>query len=68
MNLDFRKLSKSQQVEAIEEVLRQDNYGPAYLAHLIASGSYDVYGWFNFGGTLKGADYWIELRWELSGK
>jgi hypothetical protein len=68
MNLDFRKLSKAQQVEAINEVLTHPNYGPEFLAYLIAKGSYDVYGWFPFDATEKGSDYWINLRYELLSK
>jgi len=68
MNLDFRKLSRDQQVEAINEVLTQPNYGPGFLAYLIADESYDVYGWFDFRSSKRGSDYWIELRYELLSK
>jgi hypothetical protein len=64
MNLDFRKLSRAQQVEAINEVLTQDNHGPEQLAYLIASEDYDVYGWFDFFSSEKGVKYWIDLRLE----
>ena len=68
MNLDFRKLSKAQQVEAIDEVLTHPNYGPEQLAYLIASGSYDVYGWFDFASSKQGGEYWIKLKYELLSK
>ena len=68
MNLDFRKLSRAQQVEAINEVLTQPTYGPEQLAYLIASGSYDVYGWFDFTSSKSGSDYWVELKYELLSK
>jgi len=68
MNLDFRKLSRAQQVEAINEVLTQPNYGPEFLAYLIADESYDVYGWFAFDATKRGSDYWVGLKYELLSK
>lgn len=68
MNLDFRKLSRAQQVEAINEVLTQPNYGPEFLAYLIANGDYDVYGWFAFDTTKRGSDYWVGLKYELLSK
>lgn len=68
MNLDFRKLSGAQQVEAIDEVLTQFNYGPAFLAYLIANESYDVYGWFDFATSKRGSGYWVELKYELLSK
>jgi len=68
MNLDFRKLSRAQQVEAINEVLTQPNYGPEFLAYLIANESYDVYGWFPFDTSERGGDYWVGLKYELLSK
>jgi len=68
MNLDFRKLSRAQQVKAINEVLTQPNYGPEFLAYLIASESYDVYGWFDFATSEGGGGYWVELKYELLSK
>ena len=68
MNLDFRKLSRAQQVEAIKEVLTRTDYGPEQLAYLIASESYDVYGWFPFDITERGSGYWIGLKYELLSK
>ncbi len=68
MNLDFRKLSRAQQVEAINEVLTQPNYGPEFLAYLIADESYDVYGWFDFATSKRGGGYWVELKYELLSK
>lgn len=68
MNLDFRKLSRAQQVEAIDKVLTHPNYGPEFLAYLIALEKYDVYCWFDFGPSKSGSDYWIELKYELLSK
>jgi len=68
MNLDFRKLSRAQQVEAINEVLKRTDYGVEQLAYLIASESYDVYGWFPFDRTERGSEYWIGLKYELLSK
>jgi len=68
MNLDFRKLSRAQQVEAINEVLKRTDYGVEQLAYLIASESYDVYGWFDFSSSKSGSDYWVGLKYELLSK
>lgn len=68
INLDFRKLSRAQQVEAINEVLTQPSYGPGFLAYLIADESYDVYGWFDFSSSKRGGYYWVGLKYELLSK
>lgn len=64
MNLDFRKLDRTNQIKAIEEVLRQDSID--YLAFQINRDSMDVYGWFDFSKSKDGIDYWIDLRDEVN--
>jgi hypothetical protein len=64
MNLDFRKLSMSNQRLAIANLIRIENGSPNFLAYLFANESYDVYGWFNFTETTEGSAYWINLKYE----
>ena len=60
MNLDFKKLDRTNQIKAINEVLSQDNAD--YLAHLIQTDKMDVYSWFDFSRSKDGIDYWIDLK------
>lgn len=62
MNLDFRKLSMSDQHLAMANLMRIENGSPNFLAYLFANESYDVYGWFSFDQALEGGDYWINLK------
>jgi hypothetical protein len=59
MDLDFRKLERSEQIKAINDCIEINDV--SFLAYLMASDSYDVYGWFSFDKTLEGSDYWIDL-------
>jgi hypothetical protein len=62
MNLDFRKLSQSDQVKVLDNLYRIENGSNNYLAYLIANEKYDVYSWFGFDRSIEGADYWINLK------
>jgi hypothetical protein len=62
MNLDFRKLSREDQIKALDNLYREENGCNGFLAHLITSEQYDVYSWFSFSSTTEGADYWINLK------
>jgi hypothetical protein len=66
MNLDFKKLSVSDQVKAVENVIRLDSIN--YLCYLIGNGekSHDVYGWFVLGDSLEGDQYWYDVRNEIT--
>jgi hypothetical protein len=68
MNLDFKKLSVSDQVKAVENVIRLDSVG--YLCYLIGNGekSHDVYGWFALGLSLEGDQYWYDVANEINKK
>ena len=61
MNLDFRKLSREDQIKALDNLYSEENGCNDYLAHLITSGKYDVYSWFRFSKAKEGGDYWIDL-------
>ena len=62
MNLDFRKLSMSDQCKAVSNLIRIESDSPSYIAHLFNSGQYDVYSWFRFRDTVEGVDYWLNLK------
>lgn len=64
MNLDFRKLSMSDQHLAMANLIRIENGSPNFLAYLFANREYDVYGWFSFDKTIEGSEYWINLKYE----
>jgi hypothetical protein len=68
MNLDFRKLSMSDQHLAMANLIRIENGSPNFLAYLFANESYDVYGWFSFDKTIEGWEYWINLKYEQDEK
>ena len=61
MNLDFRKLSREDQIKALDNLYNVENGCNDYLAHLITSEQYDVYSWFSFSRSKEGGDYWVEL-------
>ena len=62
MNLDFRKLSMSDQRKAINNLMKIEGDSPNYITHLFANSQYDVYSWFRFQDTVEGVDYWINLK------
>lgn len=64
MNLDFRKLDRTNQIKAINEVFNQDSLD--YLAHLITNEQMDVYSWFDFSRSKDGINYWVNLRDEVN--
>ena len=61
MNLDFRKLSREDQIKALDNLYNVENGYNDYLAHLITKEKYDVYSWFSFSRSKEGSDYWIDL-------
>jgi len=65
MNLDFKKLSVSDQVKAVENVIRLDSV--SWLCYLIGNGekSHDVYGWFVLSDSLEGDQYWYDVTNEI---
>jgi hypothetical protein len=65
MNLDFKKLSVSDQVKAVENVIRLDSV--SWLCYLIGNGekSHDVYGWFTLSDSLEGSQYWYDVTNEI---
>lgn len=63
INFDFRDLSRSDQVKAIQNVI--DKEGVGFLAFLIAVGEYDIYGWFNLDKSNEGVKYWGNLKKEI---
>jgi hypothetical protein len=62
MKLDFRKLSRVDQIKAINNVIERDSVD--WLASLISRSTYDVYSWFIFGNSNEGEDYWLNLKKE----
>jgi len=68
MNLDFKKLSVSDQVKAVENVIRLDSV--SWLCYLIGNGekSHDVYGWFVLSDSLEGDQYWYDVKNEIKRK
>jgi hypothetical protein len=62
MILDFRKLSRMDQFNAINNVIERDSV--SWLAYLISSSTYDVCSWFPFDNSNEGEDYWINLKKE----
>jgi hypothetical protein len=68
MNLDFKKLSVSDQVKAVNNVIENDSV--QYLCYLIGNGeeSHDVYGWFVLDDSNEGGKYWYDVREEISRK
>ena len=61
MNLDFRKLSREDQIKALDNLYNVENGYNDYLAHLITKEKYDIYSWFSFSRSKEGSDYWIDL-------
>jgi hypothetical protein len=66
MNLDFRKLSRADQIKALDNLYREENGCNDYLAHLIAQEQYDVYTWFGFSQSNEGTDYWLDLKEKIN--
>jgi hypothetical protein len=62
MNLDFRKLSRADQIKAINNVIERDSV--SWLAFLIKDQCYEVFSWFPLNNTNEGEDYWINLKKE----
>jgi hypothetical protein len=62
MNLDFRKLSASNQQRAIQNIIDQDPDYVSYLAFIIDKDGTDIFSWFSFSKSNEGADYWYELQ------
>ena len=60
MNLDFRKLSRTDQIKAINNVIERDSV--SWLAFLIKDQCYEVFSWFPLDNTNEGAEYWINLK------
>lgn len=58
--MDFRKLSRQNQIKVIDNVI--DQHGKDFLAFLIAEGDYYIYGWFSFNLSNEGEDYWFEIH------
>ena len=69
MNLDFKKLSLTDQVKAINNVIKEDP-SLTYLAYLIGNGeaSHDIYGWFTLDGSIEGSEYWHTIKDEVNEK
>jgi len=59
MNLDFRKLSQTNKVKAINETIRQNDVD--WLSYIITASSFDVYGWFNLEKSVDGSEYWFKI-------
>jgi hypothetical protein len=55
----FRDLDRDDQVKAINNVISQ--YGVDQLAYLIKQDDMNLYGWFSFGTSPEGAEYWSNL-------
>ncbi len=68
MNLDFRKLSVSDQVKALDNLYRLENGHNSYLAYLLANEQYDVYTWFGLSQSIEGSEYWFNLKNEMDEK
>jgi hypothetical protein len=62
MNIDFRKLSRIDQVKAINNTLKV--YDVEYLAYLISSEKFDIYSWCPLDETNEGFEYWYNIKKE----
>lgn len=58
MGLNFKELSRIDQVKAINETILQ--HDESFLAYLIASNEMDLFSWFSFHLSEDGFDYWID--------
>jgi hypothetical protein len=58
MSLNFKELSRRDQVKAINETISQ--HDESFLAYLIASNEMDLFSWFSFHLSEDGSDYWID--------
>ena len=54
MNLDFRKLSREDQIKALDNLYRIENGDSDYLVYLLTNEKYDVYSWFSFSKAKEG--------------
>jgi hypothetical protein len=61
MNLDFRKLSRMDQISAVQNIIDKDPDAVSYLAFIINNSQFDVAGWFDFSQSNEGFDYWSDL-------
>jgi hypothetical protein len=61
MNLDFRKLSSTDQCKAIKNIIDKDPEAIPFLAHIISQSRFEVSGWFAFNLSNEGFDYWSDL-------
>ena len=62
MILNFKDLTKSEQNEAIENLITMNN--SSFIAYLLREGKFksDLYGWFNLENTTEGWEYWYEIQ------
>jgi len=60
MNIDFRKLSRIDQVKAIINTL--EVYDVDFLAYLISNERFDIYSWCPLDETNEGFDYWYNVK------
>jgi hypothetical protein len=60
MNIDFGKLSRIDQVKAINNVLKV--YDVDYLAYLISNEKFDIYSWCPLDETNEGFEYWYNVK------
>ena len=57
--LDFKKLSRTNQEKAINNVLQQSD--AKFLAFLIEEDDMNLLAWFSWDDSNEGIDYWINL-------
>lgn len=62
MKLDFRKLSRMDQIKAIQNIIDTDSEAIPYLAFIISNSQFNVGGWFDFSQSNEGYDYWGDLN------
>jgi hypothetical protein len=62
INIDFRKLSRIDQVKALDNVLKVHNVD--YLAYLISNEKFDIYSWCPLDETNEGFEYWYNIKKE----
>jgi hypothetical protein len=60
MNIDFRKLSRIDQVKAINNTLKV--YDVNHLAYLISNENFDIYAWCPLGESNEGFEYWYNVK------
>ena len=62
MKLDFRKLSRMDQIKAVQNIIDTDSEAIPYLAFIISNSHFNVGGWFDFSQSNEGFGYWSDLN------